>query len=822
MNSQPIRYAHGNLVFPELGDPWALYRLALEPYAGLPVKRKLELKQYLEAFAYRIGSDFQILRASRPWSVDAYVERAAATASARTGHGAAWSAYLERHRAALAERKAVRPEVFACVRLRAPRPELGDVLAAQGPRALVRTVADVLGLRDARAIRRARLERFRQAERQAFERIFGYLDCERATTDDLQWLVRRAYTRGLGEPRLDRNFRPEAITFLAGDGEELFEPYELDLLRLHESRVTIGARHLYVESELGESWQALLSVGTLPETSFFPGPEAELLFHPFDQLGFPVDTAFSAEFVPNRQALALARRRKIDADNIFDEERHGNHGPSADAAERPQAARELEALLSASERPPLLRAAITLAVGAPSERELEERVEAIRAEFGRIELHRPVAEQHRLFLAMLPAQRFPLPEYRAHLQLEQFGAMVPIASSHAGSETGPYIGHTLSGSRQPVQFDLAEACQRSRPPTVLAAGTLGSGKTMLTQLLCLQAFLQGSRIVAIDPKGDWGLTQLAALRGHVEEIELTAEARWRGLLDPLRIAAPEVAFDLTVNFLVELLPRERDDAVIAIQEEVKRALAEAERGGSRPTCGEVVERLRASADEGAVWAARALAIHCDAGLAQLGFAAPGTPPPEVGAAQVVSLRIRNLPRPVPGTQRADYTKEERIGQAVLRLVAIYAMHLMGGDRSLHKVLALDEAWFLLEDSVGHRLIEQLSRWGRAENATPILVTHLVSDAEDIDNLIGARFVFGMESEAEAGRALRLLRLDDDDRLRQRLLSFREGRCLFRDLDGHVVQMRVDLVDGELLRQLDTTPGARTSAPEADGDAAAAA
>src|SRR2546423_168589 len=106
-------------------------------------------------------------------------------------------------------------------------------------------------------------------------------------------------------------------------------------------------------------------------------------------------------------------------------------------------------------------------------------------------------------------------------------------------------------------------------------------------------------------------------------------------------------------------------------------------------------------------------------------------------------------------------------------------------------MGFDEAWFLLEDAPGRRLIEHLNRWGRSEFATPILVTHLISDAEELDNLIGARFMFGFESDQEARAALRVLRLDEnDDRLRQRLLAYREGRCLLRDLDGRVGAIRV--------------------------------
>ena len=58
--------------------------------------------------------------------------------------------------------------------------------------------------------------------------------------------------------------------------------------------------------------------------------------------------------------------------------------------------------------------------------------------------------------------------------------------------------------------------------------------------------------------------------------------------------------------------------------------------------------------------------------------------------------------------------------------------------------------------------------GRSELAVPIIRTQLVTDAlvgerESLENLIGATFVFGMRSEAEAARALQLLGLDPEDR-----------------------------------------------------------
>src|SRR5439155_14586926 len=114
------------------------------------------------------------------------------------------------------------------------------------------------------------------------------------------------------------------------------------------------------------------------------------------------------------------RRKVIDADLAYTEESHGDHGPSADSAVRPGLARELEEYLTASDRPPLLRAHVGLAVGAASREELERRVERLRREFAPVRLHRPLGEQLRLFVSHLPAQLPAVPSYDDVLLLEQF------------------------------------------------------------------------------------------------------------------------------------------------------------------------------------------------------------------------------------------------------------------------------------------------------------------------------------------------------------------------------------------------------------------
>jgi AAA-like domain len=798
---QPLTFAYGNLVFgQDVDDAWALYRLETCSYAGLPRSEKRELLARLAALAYALEADFQLLRVTRPWSIDAYRQGVESSADSRHAHGRLLSGYLDIHAETLAAQGPERAEIYLSVRL-TPAHAAGRDRKHDGD--LWVHAARLIGLRDSRAIGRRRLEALLAEERRAHERAADFVACERAGGHELQWLVRRAFCRGVGDPLLDERFAPQALVVEAPeDGGLAYRPLECDLLRLFDAPITVRARSLQIESELGASFQALLCLGALPEEVAFPGRQAELMFAPLEGLEFPVDAAFHARHVPNRDALRLIRRRIVDADNAYAEEAHGEHGPTADAAYRPQLARELEEYLTSAERPPLLRAQLSLSVAAGSEEELEKRVERLRREYAPLALHRPLGAQLELFLSQLPAQRARVPDYDDYLTVEQFGAMVPLATHAVGSDSGPYIGHTLSGSRQPVLFDPTEASRTSRPPAALLAGTLGSGKTLCLELVMYQAFLQGSAVVDIDPKGDHRLERLPGVAERMEVIELAPDERYRGLLDPLRIGPAETREDLAANFLLSLLP---DPVKPEWQTEIRLAVQSVAASGSRSCAAAIAALARGGAE--AAQAARALTVHAGSGLARLGIAPEDGHVPEAGGAQVTSLRVRNLTLPLPGTPRSDLSEEERIGQAVLRLLAVYALRLTSADPDRHAVLGFDEAWVLLADAAGRALVDRISRLGRAQNVTPLLASQVLGDVEQLEGLIGACFCFGVETEAEAERALRLLRLDaDDERLRRQLISFRTGRCLMRDYGGRVGAVQIDLVDPRLVEALDTTPG----------------
>ena len=210
--------------------------------------------------------------------------------------------------------------------------------------------------------------------------------------------------------------------------------------------------------------------------------------------------------------------------------------------ENRQLARELDAYLQGTERPPLLQVAMSLAVGADAREELEQRVEALRQAFGTVVLHRPLGLQPALFLDHLPrADGGQVRDYADVLTIEQFAALMPVGTHRAGSERGVVIGRTSHGGQRPMKFDITEASRAGRPPSILLAGTLGSGKTIAAQLLAYHAERRGSLVVDVDPKPDHNLEGLPELAGRVSVIELSGDERYRGLLDPLVIAPARAA-----------------------------------------------------------------------------------------------------------------------------------------------------------------------------------------------------------------------------------------------------------------------------------------
>jgi hypothetical protein len=799
----PLRYARRNVLIGPGGEAAALYRADPVAYPFLPVAEKWALLHRLERFGHLVGADFSIWRVQRAYPAEHYADDLEDAADRRHADVEGWRHYLEGQQARLAELDSHLPEIYLAVSLR--EPVKGHIRSLDRAR---RRVEEMAGVGSPRPIPGAELEALASAERRCFERLANVVGLRRARTPELQWLLRRGGCRGVAEPVLDRAWAPDALVLEGGEGALSYEPLEHDLWRCANAPMSEDPGEppsLEVEAEEGRSFQALLCAGALAEEAEFPGP-AELLFSPLEDAGFPADAVLHARWIGNREALGQVRKRIIDVEHAYREQAEGAHaGPGWQADEDRELAREYEAVLQSSAHPPMLRAYLSIAVGAPDRPELERRVEVLRERFGEVRLHRPRGLQHRLFFDHVPrTDGGSVPDYLQQMSVEQFGAMVATASTELGSRSGPYIGHTPSGAARPVRYDPTEAPRTARPSGVLLAGTLGSGKTLAAESIAYAAQRRGSLVVDFDPKPDHNLEAIPELAGEVEVLELSGDPRHRGKLDPLAIGLPELREELASSYLLDLLR----DPPPSWENAIDRAVRDAVRAGERSLL-RAIARLRESEAVAAREAADALDVLSDFGLARLGFA-DGEVAPVEASSSVITIRTPGLSLPDPGASRETYTRAERISVATLSLVAALALRLVSHDRSRHKIVLLDEAWFLLASTQGRLLLNRLIRLGRSMNATILLATQRLADLGELSELVGVYFLFGQDSIPEAERALEILGLGSaEGALRSRLTEYRQGLCLMRDLDGRVGEVQIDLVFPELLAVLDNSPKAAT-------------
>jgi hypothetical protein len=796
----PLRYARQNVLVGPGGEAAALYRARTRSYPWLPASEKWAVLHRLENLVALLGADLSIWRVARSYPADRYVADLAGLADPRHADLERWGSYLGSQQKQLASLDSHVPEVYLAISLTEGRGGGGPLRSVGRAR---RRLEDLAGVGTPSPIPVGELRTLAEAERRAFGRAASAVDLRRATTSELQWLLRRTACRGLGEPVLEESWEPDALILGGEDDEVFYEPLESDLWSFADTPMiepTDRPASLVVESELGDSHQAFLCLGQLAEEAEFPGA-AELLFAPLEGVG-PVDVVLHSDLVANREALAQVRRRVLDAEHTYREQLVGSpSGPAAIAEEDRELAREYEAILSSVARPPMLRASIFLAVGAPDPETLEARVTLLRERYGEVALYRPRGLQHALFMEHLPRpDGGAVADYRRQMTAEQLAATVPLASAAVGSGSGVYLGFDPVAGR-PVRFDPTEAPRDSRPSAVLLTGTLGSGKTIAAQAIAHAALLRGSLVIDFDPKPDHRLDELPDLQGEVTHLELSADPEHRGKLDPLAIGLPELREELASSYLLELLRDPPPSWEVAID----RAVRDAVRAGEE-RLPSVVEQLRGADAPGAHEAAEALEVISDLGLARLGFS-DGAAPGEVAISNLTTIRMPGLNLPEPGTARAAYTRSERVSVATLALVAALALRLISGDRSRHKLVVLDEAWALFASSQGRALLNRLVRLGRAFNATILLVSQRVEDLGELSQLVGVSLLFGQDSARAAAAGIEAIGLDPQEGgLAQRLVEYRRGRCLMRDLDGRVGEVQVDPLPS-FLAALDTSPGA---------------
>ena len=176
--------------------------------------------------------------------------------------------------------------------------------------------------------------------------------------------------------------------------------------------------------------------------------------------------------------------------------------------------------------------------------------------------------------------------------------------------------------------------------------------------------------------------------------------------------------------------------------------------------------------------------------------------------QLNIIQVADLVLPDKDTTFEEYTTIELLSVAMLIVISTFALDFIHSDRSIFKIVDLDEAWAFLNVAQGETLSNKLVRAGRAMQAGVYFVTQSSGDVskESLKNNIGLKFAFRITDINEIKQTLDFFGINKDDENNQkRLRDLENGQCLLQDLYGRVGVVQIHPVFEELLHAFDTRP-----------------
>ena len=175
------------------------------------------------------------------------------------------------------------------------------------------------------------------------------------------------------------------------------------------------------------------------------------------------------------------------------------------------------------------------------------------------------------------------------------------------------------------------------------------------------------------------------------------------------------------------------------------------------------------------------------------------------------LQVQDLMLPDSEKNVEEYTSIEYLSIAVMITIGTFALDFIYSDRKIYKIVALDEAWSLLQVAQGAALSNKLVRAGRSMQSGVFFITQSSSDLldEKIKNNIGLKFAFHSTDKTEIRNTLRFFGLDPDDEENQNaIMTLETGECLMQDIYGRVGKVHTQILLQHVFDAFDTRPPRR--------------
>ena len=584
-----------------------------------------------------------------------------------------------------------------------------------------------------------------------------------------------------------------------------------DLIRPTRCVIEESQRYLRLEHEDKESYASYFTVNAIVGELDFPS--SEIFYFQQQQFTFPVDTSMNVEIVENRKALTTVRNKKKELKDLDNHAYQAGSETSSNVVDALDSVDELETDLDQTKES-MYKLSYVIRVSAPDLDELKRRCDEVKDFYDdlNVKLVRPAGDMLGLHSEFLPASKRYINDYVQYVKSDFLAGLGFGATQQLGETTGIYMGYSVDTGRNVyLQPSLASQGVKGTVTNALASafvGSLGGGKSFCNNLLVYYAVLFGGQAVILDPKaerGNWKET-LPEIAHEINIVNLTSDKDNAGLLDPFVIMknvkdAESLAIDI-LTFLTGISSRDGEKFPV-----LRKAVRSVTQSDSRGLL-HVIDELRREDTP----ISRNIADHIDSftdyDFAHLLFS-DGTVENAISLDnQLNIIQVADLVLPDKDTTFEEYTTIELLSVSMLIVISTFALDFIHSDRSIFKIVDLDEAWAFLNVAQGETLSNKLVRAGRAMQAGVYFVTQSAYDVskESLKNNIGLKFAFRSTDINEIKQTLEFFGIDKDDENNQkRLRDLENGQCLLQDLYGRVGVVQIHPVFEELLHAFDTRP-----------------
>ena len=584
-----------------------------------------------------------------------------------------------------------------------------------------------------------------------------------------------------------------------------------DLIRPTRCVIEESQRYLRLEHEDKESYVSYFTINAIVGELDFPS--SEIFYFQQQQFTFPVDTSMNVEIVENRKALTTVRNKKKELKDLDNHAYQAGSETSSNVVDALDSVDELETDLDQTKES-MYKLSYVVRVSADDLDELKRRCDEVKDFYDdlNVKLVRPAGDMLGLHSEFLPASKRYINDYVQYVKSDFLAGLGFGATQQLGETTGIYMGYSVDTGRNVyLQPSLASQGVKGTVTNALASafvGSLGGGKSFCNNLLVYHSVLFGGQAVILDPKserGNWKET-LPEIAHEINIVNLTSDKDNAGLLDPFVIMknvkdAESLAIDI-LTFLTGISSRDGEKFPV-----LRKAVRSVTQSDSRGLL-HVIDELRREDTS----ISRNIADHIDSftdyDFAHLLFS-DGTVENAISLDnQLNIIQVADLVLPDKDTTFEEYTTIELLSVSMLIVISTFALDFIHSDRSIFKIVDLDEAWAFLNVAQGETLSNKLVRAGRAMQAGVYFVTQSAYDVskESLKNNIGLKFAFRSTDINEIKQTLEFFGIDKDDENNQkRLRDLENGQCLLQDLYGRVGVVQIHPVFEELLHAFDTRP-----------------